>query len=314
MTKKRLCIFILVVLLGFSGFGCSSKQPSETDSQSTQTLTIGILPDVDSIPFIIAAHNGYFEEEGLKIKIEHFKSAVDRDAAFQTGNIDGVVSDILAAIFLKDSGLDVKITSKTDGLYHLIAAQNSDISQLTEIKGGTIGISKNTIIEYLTDKMLENVPEHSAEKVIIPKIPTRLEMLRNNKIDMATLPEPLASVAIDEGGKPLINSEQLGLNPGIMLFSQDAIDNKRQEIQACYRAYNRAVEYLKEEPLENYIDVLIAEAGFPETIKNTLTLPDYQKASMPEEQDFKDVLDWLRSKELTTSDYSLEELADDSLI
>ena len=165
--------------------------------------------------------------------------------------------------------MDVKITSKTDGLYHLIAAQNSDISQLTEIKGGTIGISKNTIIEYLTDKMLENVPEHSAEKVIIPKIPTRLEMLRNNKIDMATLPEPLASVAIDEGGKPLINSEQLGLNPGIMLFSQDAIDNKRQEIQACYRAYNRAVEYLKEEPLENYIDVLIAEAGFPETIKNT---------------------------------------------
>jgi len=305
---------MLAVLLGFSGFGCSNQQASEIDSESMQTLTIGVLPDVDSIPFIIAAHNGYFEEEGLNVKLEHFNSAVDRDAAFQTGNVDGVVSDILAAIFLKDSGLDVKITSKTDGLYHLIAAPNSDVSQLAEIKGGTIGISQNTIIEYLTDKMLENVSEHSTEKVFIPKIPTRLEMLRNNKINMATLPEPLASVAVHEGGKPLTNSEQLGLNPGIMLFTQDAIEKKGKEIKACYRAYNRAVEYLKKEPLENYIDVLIEEAGFPETIKDTLTLPDYQKASMPDEQDFKGVLDWMRSKELTDSDYSLEELADDSFI
>lgn len=313
---KNAVVAILVFVLCIGLVGCSNNQQESVTSQALQPLTIGVMPDVDSIPFIIAQHNGYFEKEGVEVKIEHFKSAMDRDTALQTGNIDGAISDMLPVVFLNDNGFKVKITSKTNGSFKLIAGKASNISSLKDVNERSIGISKNTIIEYLTDRIMadSNIDIESPKKVAIPKIPTRLEMLENGKIDMATLPEPLASVAITKGGKVLSSSDQLGINPGIMLFTVDAIESKPEEIKALYRAYNKAVDYLKKETLESYVDVLIQEAGFPQIIKDTLTLPDYSEAVMPSEEEFVQVLDWLKSRNLTTSDYSFEELCDESFI
>lgn len=66
------------------------------------------MPDIDSIPFIIAQEKGYFKEEGVDVELQYFKSAMDRDSALQSGNLDGGVSDMLAAGFAKAGGFDVK--------------------------------------------------------------------------------------------------------------------------------------------------------------------------------------------------------------
>jgi len=132
------------------------------------------------------------------------------------------------------------------------------ISNITNIKqstGKSIGISKNTIIEYLTDRILEsaNIDVNSPKKVAIPKIPTRLEMLTNGKLDMATLPEPLASTALSTGGKVLSSSDKIGVNPGVMIFTKESITSNPKEIKALYKAYNKAVVYLKRNKPERYI-------------------------------------------------------------
>ena len=202
----------------------------------------------------------------FQVKIEHFKSASDRDTALQTGKIHGAISDMLSVVFFNDNNFDVKITSKTDGSFKLISGKNSNISKIEQAAGKSIGISKNTIIEYLTDRIIEssNIDVNSQKKVAIPKIPTRLEMLNNGKLDMATLPEPLASTAISAGGKILSSSDKLGINPGVMIFTKDAVSSKSEEIKSFYRAYNKAIEYLNKEKPESYIDFVIKEAGFPE--------------------------------------------------
>ncbi len=315
MKKKNLLI-ALIFIISITLLGCTSQTNKEETSAPLQPLTIGVMPDLDSIPFIIAEHNGYFKEEGIDVTIEHFKSAMDRDTALQTKKLDGAISDMLAVVFFNDNDFDVKITSKTDGSFKLIAGKASGISSIDQVEGKSIGISKNTIIEYLTDRIMEisNIDVNAPEKVAIPKIPTRLEMLNNGKLDMATLPEPLASLAVTAGGAIINSSDELGVNPGIMLFTSDAIDSKTKEIQALYRAYNKAVNFLKEEKMENYIDFVIEEAGFPENIKDTLTLPNYTKASMPSEKELEEVLTWLKSKDLTSNDYTLKELSTDDFV
>ena len=285
--KKNILALTLVLIMSIGLGGCTSKDKEETSSKPIKTLTIGIMPDLDSLPFIIAEHNGYFKQEGIKVKIEHFKSASDRDTALQAGKIHGAVSDMLSVVFFNDNKFDVKITSKTEGSFKLISGKSSNITKIEQSTGKSIGISKNTIIEYLTDRIMENsnIDIKSQNKVAIPKIPTRLEMLNNGKIDMATLPEPLASTAIASGGKVLSSSEKLGINPGVMLFTKDAMTSKSEEIKALYRAYNKAVEYLNKTKPESYIDFVIKEAGFPESVKSTLTLPIYSKATMPSEKE-----------------------------
>ena len=104
--KKYIGIFMIVGML-FALGGCSSNQKEVKNQEKgkNQNLTIGLMPDVDSIPFIIAQEKGYFKEEGVNVKLESFKSAVDRDSALQSGKLDGAISDMLAETFGKEVAL-----------------------------------------------------------------------------------------------------------------------------------------------------------------------------------------------------------------
>lgn len=313
MMKKMIAIVLMGILVLALG-GCGQNE--EKKAAALQELTIGTMPDVDSIPFIIAQEKGYFKEEGLTVNIKPFKSAMERDSALQSGNLDGAISDMLAVAFAKAGGFDVKITSLTSGSYKLIAGATENAATLQELKGKDVAISKNTIIEYVTDKILaqSNMEEKSINKVVIPQIPTRLEMLKNGKLAAATLPEPMASIAIAKGGKLINSSDKLGINPGVLMFTEKTVEGKKAELQAMYRAYNKAVAYLENEKQQSYIDLLIEKGGFPPEVKDSLVLPAYKKAQLPTEKEINDCLGWLTEKKLLKAQYQYGDLVDGSLI
>ena len=309
-----MCISILLVTLG----GCAStnKDINAPKIVQQQTLTIGLMPDVDSIPFIIAQEKGFFNEEGVTVTLKSFKSAMDRDSAMQSGNLDGEISDMLAEAFAKAGGFDTVITSLTTGSYKLVVNKDETVMSIKELKGKDVAISKNTIIEYVTDKVMVEGGLTSADinKIVIPQIPTRLEMLQNGKIAAATLPEPMATIAVKNGGRILSSSDKLGINPGVMIFTRKAVNDKDKEIQGMYRAYNKAIDYLAKEPMANYIDLLIEKGGFPGAVKGTLILPHYKKPVVPDAKDVEDVLTWLQTRQLIAKGYSYKELVDDRFV
>lgn len=315
--KKYIGILTVIFMIFILG-GCADtkKEVKNKETGKAQSLTVGLMPDVDSIPFIIAQEKGYFKEEGVDVKLESFKSAVDRDSALQSGKLDGAISDMLAEAFGKEGGFDVVITSLSSGSYKLVVGKDETATRVEELKNKDVAISKNTIIEYVTDKiMIKNgLPTETIRKTIIPQIPIRLEMLKNGKIAAATLPEPLATIAVKNGGKILSGSDQLGISPGVILFTTKAVNTKEQEMKAMYRAYNRAVDYLTREPMENYIDLLIKKGGFPESVKGALVLPAYKKAVAPSPKDVTDVLAWLKERGLIQKNYSYEELVDNRFV
>ncbi|MCE5286858.1 MAG: MetQ/NlpA family ABC transporter substrate-binding protein [Pelosinus sp.] len=309
--KKLVILFLSIMLLTLGG--CANKQGGTTPKAGElQTITIGLMPDVDSIPFIIAQEKGFFKEEGVSVNLKSFKSAVDRDSALQSGNLDGAISDMLAEAFYKEGGFDTVITSLSSGSYKLVINKDVAASSIPELKGKDIAISKNTIIEYVTDKMMvsSGLTPADINKVVIPQIPTRLEMLQNGKIAAATLPEPMASLAVHNGAKILNSSDQLGINPGVLVFTGKAAKDKEKEIAAMYRAYNKAIAYLAKEPMENYIDLLIEKGGFPAGVKGALVLPKYQKLAAPNEKDIADCIAWLQERQLIKKTYTYQDLVD----
>ncbi|SFT84645.1 NitT/TauT family transport system substrate-binding protein [Selenomonas sp. GACV-9] len=311
---KKLLAICLTMLALMMLAGCGSPKQADT-KKDMQPLTIGLMPDTDSLPFIIAQEKGFFKEEGIEVNIEQYKSAMDRDSALQSGNLDGAVSDMLAVAFAKSGGFDVKVTSFTDGSYKLIASKDSGIKDVKGLAGKDVSVSRNTIIEYVTDQILakENMDGDSINKVIIPQIPTRLEMLQNGKLAAATLPEPMASIAVHNGCKFVTGSDELGINPGVIMFTAKAADSKKAEIQAMYRAYNKAVQYLNNTDRAEYIDLVIEKGGFPPVAKDALKLPKYHEAALPKESDVIDCIKWLNSKNLVSETYSYKDIVLDLL-
>jgi NitT/TauT family transport system substrate-binding protein len=217
---------------------------------------------------------------------------------------------MLAAAFAAEGGFDVKMTSRTDGSYKLLVNAGKGIDSFEKLKGNQIAISENTIIEYATDMMLKEgkLNAGDVEKVAIPQMPVRLEMLQNGKVAAATLPEPLASAAMKNGAVQLNSSDKLGINPGVLLFTTKATKDKSVEIKAFYTAYNKAVDYLNKEDKAKYIDALIEKAGFPADVKDVLVLPKYNNAVLPSEKDFTNVINWLVEKKLIKNNYKYETL------
>ena len=309
-----LCLGLLLVA------GCSSDTQQGADNAQEKAggdtvLKVGLMPDIDSVPFIIAQEKGFFKDEGVTVELQHFKSAMDRDSALQSGNLDGGVSDMLAAGFAKAGGFDVKMTSMTDGNYCLIAGTANNAASISELKGQNIKKKKNTIIEFVLDQMLaqNQMNEADINKTVIPQIPTRLEMLQNGKLDAAVLPEPMGSIAVKNGCHMVNSSEAMQINPGVMVFTADSVENKTEQIKAMYRAYNRAVEYLNNTPQTEYMDLVIEKAGLPPATKDALTMPKYHEAALPSKDAWEKSIQWLNQKELLKETYSYDDMVSDIL-
>ena len=300
-------------MIVLSAAGCGNTADQTAGNKELQEINIGLMPDIDSVPVIMAQEKGYFAEEGLKVNIQQFKSAMDRDAALQSGNLDGAISDMLAVAFAKSGGFDVKVTAFTNGSYKLIAGKDAEVNSVQDLIGKDVAISKNTIIEYVTDQITatNNMPENSLNKVVIPQIPTRLEMLQNGKLAAATLPEPMGSIAIYNGCKYITGSDELGINPGVMMFTSKAVESKKAELQAFYRAYNKAVAYLNDTDKAQYMDIVIEKSGFPAAAKDALVLPKYRPAGLPKQQDVNDCLTWMNQKNLIKQNYTYDDIVVD---
>lgn len=310
---KKILICLLILISGFTFVGCGKEK---TASAPEKTITIGVMPDVESIPFIIAQKNGYFKKEGVNVKIEHFTSAKDRDSALQAGKLDGVITDVLAVVFANEGGINLKIISKNNGNIELMAGKASGITSANELKGKKVGLSTNTIMEYSLDKMLQadQIKPEDVDKVNIPPLPTRLEMLQGGKIDAAILPEPLAGLAVKNGAKVLNSTDQLENKAGAIAFTAKSIKENPAEVKAVFRAYNDAVAYLQKEPASSYIDFVIQEQGFPAQIKDSIKLPQYTKAELPNEKIVNDVVKWMKAKSLIKGNYEYKDLTDNTVL
>jgi NitT/TauT family transport system substrate-binding protein len=303
MKKSLKVSFVILVLLIICTF------PAAAD------LKVGILPDADSIPLIVAEEEGFFAESGLEIEIVSFNNPIERDSAIQANAIDGAISDVLSILFFVDNGQNVKITSLTNGRYVLLSGKNTEIRDYEDLKNVEIAISSNTIIEYITDRLVNTngLADEEIAKIAIPKIPVRLQMLEAGKVKAACLPEPLASVLIKNGANKIGESTELGEAPGILLFKDQAIEKKEKEIEAFYAAYSKAVELLNDDS-DRYRDLLIEKAGFPEKIKESFVFPEYDKPHLPKRNTVNLVIDWMKRKDLVEGEYKFQDIIENRFV
>ena len=315
--KKKLCLAVCT-LLGILSVGCGSSEKLADNVQEVETviteenrsIKVGLISSIASLPLLIAEEQGYFDEVGLQVEMEYFKAAKDRDAALQAGELDGVLCDQIAIAIYQSADINMQITGKTDGTTSLIAGAQSGITSIEELVGKKIAISENTMIEYTLDKVLEaaGVDVTTVEKVSIPSMPTRLEMLASGEIDAAVMPNPYSDIAIADGNVCLEVVESTSdLYTSVTAFKQEVIDTNAEAIKAYYEAYNKAVEYINHTDMSAYEDIIIETIGYPETMRGNMVIPQFNANTLPTTKSVQAAFTWatekgLLTKELTPAD------------
>ena len=294
---------IIVLVMTLAIVGCS---PTEKPDEAGYKLKIGALPIEDILPILVAQNKGYFSEEGVEVELVPFQSAVESQSAIQSGQLDGMITDTIVAILLNNSGLDVKITSLTlgstpqEGRFAVIAAPGSDIKSAADLKGKTIGISNNSIIEYVTDRLLleQGIDPSEVVKTSVPKIPVRMEMLLNNQIDAISVPDPLVSFAEFKNSRVILeDTSGRNLSQAVIIMTPQALEEKKEGLKHFYNAYAKAVKDINSNP-DEFKDLLVKNVNIPEPIAASYEIQTYPEPQLPKQTEIDDVIDWLDSKKL----------------
>jgi NitT/TauT family transport system substrate-binding protein len=275
-------------------------------------LKIGVMSSMDYVPLAVAKEKGFFDKHQLKVEIQKFYSANDRDAAFQSGNIDGTVIDYTGAILQKAGGVDLKLTSACNSTFCLMTGPTSDIRQVADLANKKVGVSRNTVIDFCIEMALQSaqLSPDDIEKQEINKIPIRFEMMMNGQSDATALPDPFFTMAKSKGAQSLVCIDDLGYAVTGIMFQTASTQTKFDAIKAFYRAYNEAVEYIYAHPLADIQSILTADIGFPESLVPSVQLPAYTSAQMPQEKDIQAVVSWLEGKGLIPAGFSTDDLFD----
>jgi NitT/TauT family transport system substrate-binding protein len=295
---KRLILLVLVLSLALAG--CTRAASSE------KTLRIAVLPVLDSLPLYVAQANGYFEDEGIKVELVPVGSAPERDQLMQSGQIDGMLNEVVTTLTYNRDGAKIKIVrfarvATTDyPVFRILAAKDSGIASVADLKGVEIGVSEGTVIEYMADRVLQNAGLSADEiaKIGVPKIADRTALLESGQLKAAVMPDPLASLLMQKGATLVIDDTTLPeVSNSVYSFSVETLKQYPQEVKAFLRAVERAVTEINQNK-DAYTNLMVEQKLVPEAVVGHYAIPDFPTASVPSQAQFDDALAWAQGKGL----------------
>jgi NitT/TauT family transport system substrate-binding protein len=283
---------------------------------------MALLPVQDVLPFHVAQQNGYFEQVGVQVELVPVKSGQERDTLMQTGQVDGMLTDLLSPVLFNQDEAQVKAVRTARRVYpdspifRTLAAPGSTATTPPDLAGVEIGSAQNTVIEYITDRMLEKagVPADQIATQEVSAIPVRFELLINGEIPAATLPDPLASGAIAAGAVLIVDDTSVPeLSQSILVFSSESLEASPDAVRGFLEAWEMAVDELNENP-DAYKALLIEKGRVPESIQGTYQMPPFPEASVPTAEQLADVVTWALEQGLIEEEIPYERMVDDSYL
>ena len=319
-TWLTIQIFSLLFLAGCGGDEAAPLPEQLPEEQ--HTLRMAVLPVMDILPFHVADQYGFFEQEGVNVELVPVKSAQERDTLMQTGQVDGMLTDLLSPVLFNQKEAQVAVVRTArrvypgSPLFSILAGPGSGIESPLDLAGVEIGISQNTVIEYITDRMLENAglaPEQISSQEV-SAIPVRFELLINGEIPAANLPDPLASGAVAAGAKVVVDDTSVPeYSQSILAFSTETLKAQPEAVRKFLLGWEMAVEELNQEP-EKYNHLLIEQGRVPDSIQGTFPMPRFPEASVPTPAQLADVVQWSIEKGLIEESIPYERMVDDSYL
>jgi NitT/TauT family transport system substrate-binding protein len=274
-------------------------------AQAGTKIRFGILPVLDTLPLQVAVSDGLFEGQGLDVELVRFTSALERDTAMQTGQLDGYFGDIIATYLLIDRNVPMYIvltswyTKPGYPMFGIAQSPANSKRSLAEMKGAHLGYSKSTIMEYLADKMDESldVPTGYFSRIEIKKVPIRLQMLMTDQIEASLLPEPLLSLARFKCGSILMTAENLKMPLTVLSLNRKFFENGADDYVRFITAYKEAVRRLEANP-EGYRQLMAETCRIPKPLVKEFPIYPFPAPTLPTERELDDVQDWMLKKGL----------------
>ncbi|MFT5702302.1 MAG: NitT/TauT family transport system substrate-binding protein [Desulforhopalus sp.] len=309
MLRKLSFLWMSLLLISFI------SPMSSLGGDNKGVLRLALLPIPDVLPVYVALEKGYFKELGVEVEPLSVGSAVERDQLMQAGKVDGMINEISGAANFNRDKNQVKIISVArapigdNPLFRILAAPGSGITTVADLAGVPIGISKNTVIEYISTRLL-TAGGLTGEEIVyksVPVLPERLQLLLQGQLKAVTLPDPLGAAAIKAGAIEVVSDiRKRDVSASVITFSTDSLTNKTELVKGFMVAWDRASQDLNQDPAA-YEALMLKKIRVPKNIQGEFAIPPMPIKTLPTMAQWDDVMTWMVEKDLLDAPLVYEE-------
>jgi NitT/TauT family transport system substrate-binding protein len=278
-------------------------------------LKIALLPILDSLPAHVAEERSLFGELGVDVRIIPVASAIERDQLMQSGQIDGMLTEINTAVSFNRDAVRIRIVRLARvaylhyPLFRILSSPQSGIRSAAELSSVGIGVAKNTVIEYVTDRLLEakGLRPEQIVKRSVPVIPERYQLLLQGRVKAAVLPDPLAKSAMVAGAVEVVSdSEHPEVGVSVLAFGDESLRKKGDAVRLFLEAWDKAAAWINAHPEESRT-VLLKKIPIPDNVRDLYRVPPYPGNGIPEKRQWSDVIRWMQENRLLEKPVAYED-------
>ena len=315
MRLPRLILPVAILMLA-AGFGLA-----EASAEEPAKIRFGILPVLQALSVFVAQDRGLFAKGGVKADVVMFNTAAEKDIALSTGNIDGYFGDLVTPIVLRGNGRGVSIvatnydTGHDRRMFAILAKPGSSCRTVMDLASVPIAISSNTVIDYVTEKLLNvsGVPREKFTPMETKNIGLRMQMLLSGQVEAATLPEPLVTAAIAKGAVFLADDSGLSANQTVLVFSVPFLKGHAYDVKAFLKVLDEAANMINANP-DSVRSVMVEHVRLPEALKATYPVPRFPKLHAPDREAVVSIAEWLKGRGVIKTALTYEQVVDAEFI
>lgn len=307
MRKTFALILAFCLLLPACG---PAQMPQPGLAAQAVIIRLAVIPVIDTLPMFVAEAEGLYARAGLNVVFIPVASAAERDQLLAAGQADATLNELLAVMFFNRENVQMQVVrygqmaSPGAGHFFILASGQSGISSPSELAGVEIGISQATIIEYVTERLLESsgIPASQVRTVSVPKIPDRMALLASGELKAAVMPDPLAALAVQQGAISILDDTQQPLHgASVISFRKEFIDSNPAAVRSFLAAIEEAVSLINSQP-EAHSGLLAEKQLVPPSLLGEYAIPPFPTAGVPSPGEWGDVARWATAKGLLEQD------------
>ncbi len=334
MSRVRL-LFVIVIaaLIAAACAPASPTNPPATAAPATAsaieapaaqpvTLKIAVLPIIDTLPMYVAQQEGLFAKHDVNVEFVPVASAPERDQLLAAGQADGAINETLAVMLFNKESVQMQVVryalvpSEGHAHFFILASGKSGITTPDGLKGVDIGVSQGTVIEYVTDRLLEaaGLSKDEIKTIAVPKIPDRMSLLASGELKAGVMPDPLASLSMQQGAVNVLDdSKHPEYGFSVISFRKAVIDANPEAIKGFLSAIEEASTLINADPTK-FNNVLSEQKLVPEPLIGKFQVPPFPTAGVPTEAEWADALAWAKEKGMLSADVSYADSVNSSLL
>lgn len=226
-------------------------------AEEQAAFKVAVTPTLDCLPFFLMKDSMLYDSTKVDLRLKPFNAHIDIDTAFVGGSVQTGATELVRAVELRRTHrVQMRAIAVTPLQWTLVGDKHNKITSLKSLANHMVAMSRFSATDWLTTIARKRAKtDDIIFSVQINDVNLRKQMILNDEMDAAWLPEPQATAALGAGNVALAKSDDEGRNFGVIVFlptiNDDASQRERQ-LEAVKTAYDKAVKLINTHGLKYY--------------------------------------------------------------